>query len=409
MVVAADRRQARTIMRYIAGLIEATPMLKRQIINQTQDSLTLKNRICIEIHTASFRSTRGYTIVAALLDEIAYWPTDDNSADQDAEVINAIKPGMATIPDAMLLCASSPHARKGALWESYRKHFAKDGDPVLVWQAATRDMNATVPQSYIDQHMADDEARASAEYLAMFRTDLEAFVLREVVEACVSRSVLERPYDPNQSYFGFVDPSGGSADSFTLCIAHQDYGRAVVIIDAIREVKPPFSPEATVEEFSKTLASYHVTAVRGDKYAGVWPVELFSRHGILYEQNANPKSDLYRDLLPLLNSCRIELLDHPKLLAQLTGLERRVARGGKDSIDHSPGGHDDLINSVAGVAASLTELGAYPPGGIGPWLGNVDLDKQQFDSRAWRAQQLAGALNGMINAANTPNRWRGGF
>jgi hypothetical protein len=403
-VIAADRRQARTIMRYCLGLIEATPMLKRQIVGQTQDSVTLKNNIVIEVHTASFRTTRGYTIIAALLDEIAFWPTDDNAAEQDLEVINAVKPGMATVPDAMLLCASSPHARKGALWEAYRKHFAQDNDPVLVWQATTRDMNPSVPQSYIDQHMADDEARASAEYLAMFRTDLEAFVLREVVDANVSKGVYERPFDPNISYAGDVDPSGGSSDSMTLCIGHQDYGRSAVVIDCLREAKPPFSPEQVVEEFAAVLKSYHITAIRGDRYAGMWPVELFGRHGILYEQNARPKSELYRDLLPLLNSCRIDLLDNQKMLAQLLGLERRVARGGKDSIDHSPGSHDDLINAVALVASSLTELGAYPPGGLGPWLDGPETTNQQtLDSRAWRAQQLAGALEGMVNLANTPS------
>jgi hypothetical protein len=46
---------------------------------------------------------------------------------------------------------------------------------------------------------------------------------------------------------------------------------------------------------------------------------------------------------------RIDLLDSPKLLAQLVGLERRVGRGGRDSIDHAPGGHDDVANAVAGA------------------------------------------------------------
>jgi hypothetical protein len=52
----------------------------------------------------------------------------------------------AVIPDAMLLCASSPYARRGALWDAHRRHFGKDGDPTLVWQAPTRKMNPTVPQ-----------------------------------------------------------------------------------------------------------------------------------------------------------------------------------------------------------------------------------------------------------------------
>ncbi len=43
------------------------------------------------------------------------------------------------------------------------------------------------------------------------------------------------------------------------------------------------------------------------------------------------------------------MIDVPRLHAQLAGLERRVARGGRDSIDHAPGGHDDLANSAAGA------------------------------------------------------------
>jgi hypothetical protein len=37
------------------------------------------------------------------------------------------------------------------------------------------------------------------------------------------------------------------------------------------------------------------------------------------------------------------------LVSQLHGLERRTARGGKDSIDHGPGQHDDVANAVAGA------------------------------------------------------------
>ena len=124
--------------------------------------------------------------MCALLDEVAYWPTDEASSEPDIEVINAIKPGMATIPGTMLLCAASPHASKGALWCAFSKHFGKDGHEVLVWQADTRSMNSNVPQSYIDMHVAEDPARAAAEYGAEFRSDLEAFVSREVVEACTS-------------------------------------------------------------------------------------------------------------------------------------------------------------------------------------------------------------------------------
>src|SRR6516164_6806601 len=212
MIIAKDRAQARSIKNFISGLLHDTPLLRRVIKEETAESIRLRNRIVVEIHTASYRSTRGYTIIAALLDEVAIWESDERSAEPDAEVINAIKPGMATVPGAMLLCASSPHARRGALWEAYRKHFGQDGDPVLVWQAPTRAMNATVPQGFIDQHMTDDPARAQAEYFAQFRSDVAAFVAREVVEAAVVPGRHELPPMDGVRYTPFCDPSGGSSD-----------------------------------------------------------------------------------------------------------------------------------------------------------------------------------------------------
>jgi hypothetical protein len=359
MIIAADRRQARVIMRYCLGLLETVPMLKQQIEGMTRESISLKNRIVVEIHTASFRTTRGYTIVAALLDELAYWPTDESAAAPDVEVINAIKPGMATIPEAMLLCASSPHSRRGALWDAHRRHFAKERDPILVWQAATRDMNPAVPQSFIDAHLAEDPARAQAEYLAQFRSDLDAFVVREAVEACITVGVRERPPQHFLNYQGFADPSGGSADSFALCIGHKDHGKQIVVVDALREIKAPFSPENAAYEFARLLKSYNISRIEGDHYAGAWPLEQFRKFGIHYEPSAKPKSQLYVDLLPLINSRRIELLDDARLINQLCALERRTARGGRDSIDHPPGAHDDLVNAVAGVAALNNKYGSY--------------------------------------------------
>jgi hypothetical protein len=349
MVIAADRKQSRVIMRYICGLLKSVPMLRQLIEGETQESVSLRNRVVIEVHTASFRSTRGYSCVAICCDEIAYWASDEDSSSPDVEVLNALRPSLSTIPGSMLLCASSPYARRGALWDAHRKHYGQDGDPVLVWQAATREMNASVPQSVIDAALEEDQPRALAEWQAVFRVDVESFVSREAVHACVALDVRERAPLPSVRYYGFVDPSGGSADSMSLSIGHRE--KDVVVVDAVREVRPPFSPEDVVTEFCATLKSYRVTKVTGDRYGGEWPREQFRKHGVVYELSEQPKSVLYQSMLPLLNSRRIDLLDHPRLINQLCGLERRTARGGRDSIDHAPGGHDDVGNCVAGLCA----------------------------------------------------------
>jgi hypothetical protein len=253
----------------------------------------------------------------------------------------------------MLLCASSPYARRGALWDAFRRHHAQDAAPALVWQAATRTMNPTVRESIIADAFERDEASARAEYGAEFRSDVESFISKEAVAACVEAGVRERPPLSTVGYVAFVDPSGGSADSMTLAVAHAEVNReaqvTTAVLDALREVRPPFSPEAVVGEFAQLLKSYRVTTVVGDRYAGEWPRERFRVHGVSYRCSDHPKSQLYQRLLPVLNSRRAILLDHPRTAQQLVSLERRTARGGRDSIDHPPNGRDDVANAVAGA------------------------------------------------------------
>jgi hypothetical protein len=280
---------------------------------------------------------------------------------------------------------SSPYARRGVLWDLYSRHYGPQGDPaILVAVGASRVFNPTLKEAVVTRAMERDAASAQAEYLAQFRTDLESFVNAEAVQACVVPALYERAPVRGVQYMAFTDPSGGSADSFTLAIGHVDHSRnRLVVIDAIREAIPgrsgSFSPASICAEFSQLLHSYRVGVVYGDKYAGVWPVEQFSRFNIKYEQSAKPKSDLYVDLLPLLNSGQVHLLDHPKTVNQLCSLERRTARSGRDSIDHPPNAHDDLANAVAGLASILTNL---PTINYQAWSDNSESDPDGVES--WR-------------------------
>jgi hypothetical protein len=322
--------------------------LEELIEDETQDAIVLTNGIRIEIVTSNFRTLRGYTCVGACCDEIAFWQNDD-SLNPDSEILAALRPAMATQPNAILVCLTSPYARRGEAWKAYQKHYGKDDSPVLVIKADTRTLNPAVPQAFIDQAYADDPAHAAAEYGAEFRTDVEGFVSLEVVEACRVPGRHELEPDPMRTYFAFEDPSGGSSDSMTLAIAHLEGNR--VVLDALRERPAPFDPDSVVHEFCTLLHSYHVTTVYGDKYAAEWPVSRHAAWGITYRSAEKTKSELYLALLPRLNAGTIDLLDNDKLVKQLVGLERKTARGGKESIDHAPnGGKDDVANAVAGVA-----------------------------------------------------------
>jgi hypothetical protein len=327
--------------------------LKQLIANRTSDTLELTNRISIEVRAASFRRIRGVTAVAVIASEAAFWMDSETSSNPDTEILNACRPALATTGGPLLLI-SSPYARKGELWNIYRRHYGPQGDPlVLVAQGTTRDFNPLLPQRIVDRAMERDPSAAMAEFGAQFRADIEAFISREVVENCVSPGIFERGYVHGTSYVAFVDPSGGAADSMTLAICHRN-GK-VAVLDAVREVRPPFSPDSVTTEFAELMRRYRISTAHGDRYAGLWPTERFAAHGIRYRIADKSKSEIYQAFLPRLNSHEVALLDHPRLISQLCGLERRTTRGGRDSIDHGPGSHDDLANAVAGCIVQLMD------------------------------------------------------
>jgi hypothetical protein len=347
LLVAADREQAKILHRYCQGIL-SPPILQSLVLNVTASEIELKGGVTIEVVTRSYRTVRGRSVCVAVLDELAFW-RDDESANPDSEVLNAVRASMATFgSDAMVIAGSSPYARRGVLWDAFKRYYGKDDSRNLVWRAPTRVMNPTVPQEFIDAEFERDPISANAEYNAEFRSDIAAFVDLAVLEACTADGVFEIAPLSDIKYVAFVDPSGGSSDSFTLAIAHRE-SDGILVLDCLREARAPFQPECVVADFCQTLMSYRIGRVTGDRYAGEWPREQFGKRNIEYIPSELVKSDIYRDMLPLLNSRRVQLLDDRRLISQFHGLERRTARGGKDSIDHGPGQHDDVANAVAGA------------------------------------------------------------
>jgi hypothetical protein len=346
LLIAADRRQGRVVLRYVGGLLRNVPMLSRMIGRETSEGFDLTNDAVIEVSAGNFRTVRGYSLACAICDEIAYWRSED-SASPDKEVLAALRPALLTLPNSLIVAASSPYRRAGVLWDARQRHYGHDGS-VLVWQAPTRTMNPSIAQEEIDAAYEADPAAAAAEYGALFRSDLQAFVDRDALDACVDVGCRERPPERRWAYFPFCDPSGGAVDTMSIGIAHKE-GDKTVVLDLIRERKPPFSPESVVEEFAHILKSYKLTKVTGDRYSGEWVREAFSRRDITYVHSGKTRSEIYQDTLPLINSGILALLDDRKLITQIGTLERRTSGRGRDVIDHPPGGHDDLANAALGA------------------------------------------------------------
>jgi hypothetical protein len=236
-------------------------------------------------------------------------------------------------------------------------------------------MNPMISQEIVDAAIERDAASASSEWLGQFRDDLTDFVDRAAVEACVDVDVRERPPAAGVRYLSFTDPSGGSTDSMTCAVAHKQGD--VVIVDAVREVPAPFHPENVVAEFVDLFRRYGIKETTGDAYGAQWVASAFDRHGITYRHSELNRSQIYLNVLPLINSRAVRLLDIRRAVDQFCSLERRVTRGGRDNIDHRPNSADDLCNSIAGVCsvASFARrkgevlFGYGMPGDVIQWYG----------------------------------------
>ena len=125
--------------------------------------MELTNGITLEVRPASFRKLRGPTYIAVIADELAFWYVDVAYANPDIEILNAVEPGLATTGGPLIL-ASSPHARRGVLWEMFRRHHGAGGDPlILVVHGASRTLNPSLPQRVVDRALEKDRTRATAE------------------------------------------------------------------------------------------------------------------------------------------------------------------------------------------------------------------------------------------------------
>lgn len=356
MCLAARRDQAEIVHRYITANFNENPLLSPLIARQTSDELELTNGVSIISTTNSFRGVRGRTIVCAILDEVAFW-ADENSANPDVEVYNALRPAMATIPTSMLIGISTPYRRSGLLYQKWREHFGKDGDKVLVIHGTSRQFNtATVTQEEVDEALARDPEAMAAEYLCEWRTDVGDFLDRELIEGAVDRGVTVRPPQPSTVYTAFADPSGGRGDSFTIAIAHDEGG--VAVLDCLYEKRAPFDPASTVAEIAELLRSYGVPRIVGDKYAASWVPSEFSKHGIVYDPSTRDRSAVYLDALPLFAAGRVRLIDDRRMVHQFTKLERKTSAFGRDRIDHPRDGADDAANAAAGALTLAASDGA---------------------------------------------------
>jgi hypothetical protein len=369
LFLAKDQKQAGVCFDYVSGIFDAVPLFRDMVANRTQDTITLNTGIALEVKAASASGLRGFTCVAVLADEAAHWHTDTSSANADSLILDAVRPSLATTGGPLLIL-SSPFARKGEVFDLYDRHYGAKGDPgVLIVHGASRDFNASLPKAVVDRALQRNPIAARAEYLAEFRSDLEGYVSLDTLRSCTGQFAERQPV-AGIKYTGGIDFSGGSGeDSLALAFCHVegDADDGQIVVDLVREWRPPFSPSEVIAEVAQLCEQYRVKTLIGDGYAKGFTSDGLWKHNIGYRKSDKTTSVAFAEMLPLLNSHEVELPRHQTTLTQIGALERKPSSRGKEWIGHPPAGHDDCAAAVAMAVAhcaftpvrSWSDFGAY--------------------------------------------------
>ena len=144
----------------------------------------------------------------------------------------------------------------------------------------------------------------------------------------------------------------------------EDRRRALdALVGLVRAWPPPHKPAGVIAEAADVVRPYRISSVQGDRYAAEFVTGAFRNQGIAYMPSPKDTSTLYLELLPLVQSGRVRLLDQTELLRELRGLERRRGAAGRDRIGHPSSAHDDRANACAGAVVAASRP-PPPPGFI---------------------------------------------
>jgi hypothetical protein len=263
------------------------------------------------------------------------------------------------------MLGSSVYRKCGYMYRRYGElHGNDESEDTLCWFARSTTMNPRLPRHIVDAALAENPAKARAEFENIWREDIADFIPADVIASCTDFGTYERAPIARVKYFAFADAAGGTGqDAFAFAIGHRETS---YVLDVAREFRPRFVPAQIIAELAQLCRMYSITEVVGDKYAIGFHEAEWRTHGIRFTACEHTSSENYLALLPILLAGRARLVDSKTLRSQLAALERRVGAADHETISHPQhaSAHDDVACAVCGV---LTCTAAKPePMRFGP-------------------------------------------
>lgn len=376
LCVAASREQAGIVLRFARDLIADSPLLAGCIVAEAADSITVRQPgtgalVTIRTGPCSARTGRGPAYSTVVLDEEAHWITDTEGPAVAERVYRSLVPATAQFGDeGRVIVISTPYGRGN--------HFAKlyeraEADPAAyAFQAATWEINETIPRAFLDAEREGDPEAFSTEYGAEFNEGGGAFIPYNDIQSAVGRPGELPPGLDLISPVAGLDPAFGN-NPFALAIAGRDpNNRNRLRLALVRSWRPRKGSELDVDDVLDEIAAicrrYGVGKVWTDQYASAPVRQGLNRRGVAAREltmTATSKTAIYNTLKAKLAASDLELYEHPDLIAELARIEVRYTAGSAGvRIPRRGGSHGDLAQALAMAVHALRAPGGRRAGRI---------------------------------------------
>lgn len=380
LVLSHTKEFSQEILEILRTMAQASPVLSRLMDKKkknTQSTFNLKvpfiyrdaegkdyvkySRVQIKVGAASKKSTRGIAACAVLCDEIAFWGTEEKSAERDIDILRALKPAMSQFDNkAILIKLSSPGIKQGELYNEYMK---RDSLPpnFVIFKAPSWVWNKILNNQFLATEYKLDPTGFGSEYRADFVDSLSDFISPEMVDLCVMRGVSINPPETKKvdvTYVAAID-AAFKGDRFTFTIAGFCNGRLKQYVMKAWEGNRKVPVKAhEVAQFIRTVCrEYGISRVHADQYAFHPLKEIFEQYGLLLIETPftnNFKKQIYYNLKTVVHNQKLDLLDHALTITEIKQLQCEQTSTGTVRIGHPVGGHDDCATVIAIASYLLT-------------------------------------------------------
>lgn len=359
VLVGSDRAGAqKSLLSTVGELFEEGTPLSSTVVNRTADTIDLSTGCSIAVWPTRPAACRGIAARIAIIDEADFTSTDGGE-DKTRAMVAALRPTMATVPNAKLVLISSP-GRVGSFFHRLTQQHGQADQHALVLRLDTS-VNPLLPADYFDAMKALDPVAYRAEVLGEYVESDSGLFDHAAVSACVVSGRADLPASASDArVVCAVDAASGTrnGDSFAAVWGYREGDRVVVACS--RRWPAPFDPRAVVGEIAALCREYGARRVVGDRFGAELIASMFREAGLEFAYAEQSTSDALLDLAPAFSTGALELPDPSvstvaaDLVDDLRAVVRR-AGGGRDRADapRNNRGHCDLASALAGLFNAL--------------------------------------------------------